>query len=216
MSVVGLACAAAVTCLLVGACGGDDAAPSAASIVQLGAPGETNRVLADDEVAALESPSFTEADVEFVHGMLAHHEQALVMTALVADRSPSADVPLFAERIDVSQRDEIDQMNRWLDARVGTSAGVDADHSAGHGMLRGMLTPEQLAALEAARGDEFDRLFLEGMIQHHEGALAMADELVAGGLGGQEAELFQLVQHILSDQAIEISRMREMLAERAG
>jgi uncharacterized protein (DUF305 family) len=205
----------AVCLSVVAACASDaDTQPAASSapVVQLGAPGETGRVLTDAEVATLDAPEYTDADVAFVHGMIAHHQQALAMTALVDDRAALDDLRLLAERMDVSQVDEIGQMERWLEARgEGLVAGeAHADHA---GSMPGMLTDAELAALRAARGAAFDRLFLESMIRHHEGAVVMVETLLTQGLGGQEPEVFQLAQHMDSDQRIEIARMKTMLAE---
>ena len=150
----------------------------------------------------------TDADVRFVREMIHHHAQALDMTDLVADRAESADIERIALRIEISQVDEIARMKRWLEKRVG-EAPEDHMHGA---LMPGMLTEEQMASLAAARGGEFDRLFLELMIQHHEGALVMVRELHAGGAGPQEPELFQLVSHIDADQRAEIARMRGMLS----
>ena len=192
----------------------DDAAPDA-SIVQLGAPGGTNRELTDKEGAALEVPSFTQADVDFVHGMIAHHQQALAMTALVSEQTEHDDIPLLAERMDVSQRDEIELMERWLDERDVQLPEGD-DHAAHIGPMPGMLTPEELDALNDAAGPEFDRLFLESMIRHHQGAVVMIETLLTGGEGGQESEIFQMAQHMEADQQVEISRMLALLAELGG
>ena len=205
--------AVALLVVPVGCSGGDndDAAPDA-SIVQLGAPGGTNRELTAEEAAALEVPSFTQADVDFVHGMIAHHQQALVMTALVSERTERDAIPLLAERMDVSQRDEIELMERWLDDRDVQLPEGD-DHAAHTGLMPGMLTPDELEALNDAQGPEFDRLFLESMIRHHQGAVVMIETLLTGGEGGQESEIFQLAQHMEGDQQVEISRMLALLAE---
>lgn len=152
----------------------------------------------------------TEADVRFVQGMIVHHAQALEMTRLVPDRTESESLRRLAGRIEVSQKDEIAIMERWLQRRGETvTAG---DH---HGSLMpGMLTGEELARLAAATADEFDRLFLELMIRHHEGALVMVADLFSSG-GGQEAEIFQLASHVDADQRAEIARMRGMLNSRS-
>jgi uncharacterized protein (DUF305 family) len=156
----------------------------------------------------IEGGGSTDADVRFVQEMIHHHAQALEMTELVADRAESAQLERLALRIEISQVDEIARMRRWLERR-----GEEAPGGHAHGALMpGMLTAEQMASLAAARGAEFDRLFLELMIQHHEGALVMVRELHAGGAGPQEPELFQLVSHIDADQRAEIARMRGMLS----
>jgi uncharacterized protein (DUF305 family) len=188
----------------------DKSSGTSAPVVQLGAPGETNRVLTDDEVGSLDIPAYTEADVAFVTQMIPHHRQALEMTALVEARSDRADLPRMAERIDVSQRDEIEQLERWLRERGEDVPTVDDAHADHAGTMPGLMTAGELAQLSSARGDEFDRLFLQYMIRHHEGAVFMVDQLLAG-FGGQESEVFQLAQHIESDQAIEIARMKRLL-----
>jgi len=201
--------------VLVACTSGDDGAEptdSAAPVVQLGAPGETSRVLTDSEVGALESPTYTDADVAFVHGMIAHHEQALAMTALVAEHTERDDLPRLAERMDTSQVDEIAQMERWLEER-GEGLPEGEGHAAHAGEMPGMLTEPELAALSAARGADFDRLFLESMIRHHEGAVVMVETLLTQGLGGQESQIFQMAQHMDSDQRVEIARMKTLLAE---
>jgi uncharacterized protein (DUF305 family) len=203
---------AALAALAVGCTGGEDRArgtEATAPVVQLGGPGETSRVLTSKEIDALDVPRHTDADVAFVHGMIAHHEQALVMTAMVGERAQRQDLPLFAERIDVSQRDEIAQLEAWLSAR-GELQGAHVEHDE---LMPGMLSAEELAQLEAASGRRFDELFLQYMIRHHEGAVAMVEELLTGGTGGQEPNVFQLAQHIELDQQVEIARMKQLLTE---
>jgi uncharacterized protein (DUF305 family) len=115
--------------------------------------------------------------------------------------------------MDIGQTDEIAQLENWLTDRGEDVPGEHAHHGAGHDeKMPGMLTAEQLADLAAARGDAFDTLFLRSMIHHHEGAVLMVEQLLAGGKGGQESQVFQLAQHMDSDQRVEIARMRSMLA----
>lgn len=160
------------------------------------------------------SPRHTEADTRFMQGMIAHHRQALVMTALVPERSDDRGIHLLAERIEVSQTDEIRLMERWLLAR-GEPLPDPAMHehaAMGHGTLMpGMLTAEEVARLEAARGPAFDRLFLESMIRHHEGALEMVGRLLATPGAGQEVDVYRFASDVDADQRIEIERMRRML-----
>jgi len=162
---------------------------------------------------------YTAADVRFMQGMIAHHAQALAMTRLIPTRTTNPAIRLLAEKIDVSQKDEIASMRRWLEDRheavpdTGTHAmadmpGMDAHHA----LMPGMLTPEQMARLAAAKGSAFDRLFLTGMIQHHEGALAMVATLHATPGSGQEPQVFGLATDIDADQRADIARMRAMLA----
>jgi uncharacterized protein (DUF305 family) len=201
-----------------------DAAQEAPRIIQPGAPGEPSRELTPEEAAAIEMPEHTDADVRFMQMMIPHHAQALEMTALVPDRTSREDIPLFAERMEISQEDEIEFMQRWLDERgeevpdlgEGHAHGDHSDHGDHGDLMPGMLTEEQMAELEAATGEEFDRLFLTYMHQHHVGALEMVEELFTSEGAGAEPEIFQFANHIDSDQRIELSRIESMLAEMAG
>jgi uncharacterized protein (DUF305 family) len=160
-------------------------------------------------------PPHTDADVRFITGMIAHHGQALEMVALVPDRATRPDVRMMAERIAVSQRDEIALMERWLRARgepVPSADSAHAHHGGAHAQMAGMLTPEEMQRLAASSGAEFDRLFLELMIRHHEGALAMVAELFGTPGGGQQSSVFQIANEVDADQQMEIDRMRAMLA----
>jgi uncharacterized protein (DUF305 family) len=183
-------------------------------ILQGGAPGEPSRELTAEEVASIELPVHTEADVDFMRAMIPHHRQALEMTALVPDRAGRDDLALFAERMSLSQDDEIAQIERWLEARG--EAVTDGEH-AHHGddVTHGMATEAELAELAAAEGEAFDRLFLTLMQRHHEGALQMVAELFAAD-GGQEPEAFAFATHVDGDQRIELSRIAQMLAELDG
>jgi uncharacterized protein (DUF305 family) len=160
---------------------------------------------------------YTAADVAFMQGMIAHHAQAIEMAALVATRSTREDMHLLAQRIDVSQRDEIATMQRWLRSRHQEAPGLDASrqhHDAdGHPMLMpGMLTPEEMAALAAATGPEFERLFLQGMIKHHQGALKMVADLFASHGAAQEPQISEFATDVDADQRAEIARMTAMLS----
>jgi uncharacterized protein (DUF305 family) len=157
----------------------------------------------------------TPADARFMQGMIPHHAQALDMTSLVPARTTRRDVLLLAERIEVAQGDEIAWMQRWLQDRgeeAPMAGGGHAHHGAGHhALMPGMLTPEQLAQLAAASGSEFDRLFLEFMIQHHEGALVMVDDLLASPGAAQLTEVYRFASDIDADQRADIARMKAML-----
>jgi uncharacterized protein (DUF305 family) len=183
----------------------DDPPDDGVRTVQPGAPGEASREIDGTDV---EAPDHTEADVAFMQQMIGHHRQALAMTALVAERSERDDLPLLAERITLSQEDEIERLTEWLTARDET---VPADHDA-HGSMPGMATPEQLAQLEGARGPAFDQLFLDLMITHHQGALTMVADLYRAG-GGLEPEADRFAREIEADQAVEINRMDEIAAD---
>lgn len=164
---------------------------------------------------------YTEADVRFLQRMVPHHAQALLMTRLVPDRSRREDIRLLAERIAVSQQDEIAQMQRWLRVRGEEVPSPDADHEhhvAGghHASMPGMLTTQELDRLRAASGPEFERLFLDFMIRHHEGALVMVEELFATPGSGQETEIYHIATEVDADQRAEIARMRRMQSASPG
>lgn len=155
----------------------------------------------------------TEADVRFVQGMIVHHAQAIVMAGLVSDRTPTRALRLLAERIDVSQRDEIASMARWLTVRREPVPAWDAPHhhhGADSGMA-GMATPAELEQLRGASGAAFDRLLLQLMIRHHEGALTMVAALFASAGAVQDPELFGFASDVDADQRAEIRRMRALL-----
>lgn len=219
-------CAAAVVLLALGAtaCGttGTSAGPESGGapgprVVQPGLPGEASEVLPEGTPIGTSYPH-TEADVRFMQGMIHHHAQALAMTALAAEQAGSADIRLLARRIEISQHDEIAFMQRWLTERDERAPAVDLEqmhHLAGEEeeYMPGMLTHAQMEQLAAASGSEFDRLFLEFMIQHHDGALIMVDELFANDGAAQEMEIEQFVSHVEADQSTEIRRMQNMLRE---
>jgi uncharacterized protein (DUF305 family) len=186
----------------------------AAPIVRPGAPGEPSRVVGAEAAAAAQAelPRFTAADVKFMQGMIGHHAQALEMTALLPSRTANPDMLLLAKRIDISQQDEIKMMQAWLKDRGQELPGPHAHHMPG-GMMPGMLTPEEMSRLAAAKGKEFDRLFLEGMIRHHDGALTMVKELFEQPGAGQESDIFAFASDVDADQRMEIVRMSALLKE---
>jgi uncharacterized protein (DUF305 family) len=158
----------------------------------------------------------TEADVRFMTAMIRHHSQAITMAEWAPARGASPAVLRLAERVVNGQRDEIATMERWLtdrDLPLPDSAGQH-HHHANHGTaMPGMLTPEQLAQLSAARGPLFDRLFLSFMIQHHRGAVTMVKELVGTPGAAQEQTVFKFASDVNVDQATEIARMERMLKD---
>jgi uncharacterized protein (DUF305 family) len=184
--------------------------PAAARVVQPGAPGQPGRTLSKEDLSSLAPPRFTNADTLFMQRMILHHGQAREMAALVKGRNASPDLPPLAARIEVSQRDEIAQMRGWLGERGQAGPASPGNHTE-HGDMPGMLTPAELARLGQARGVAFDRLFLESMIRHHQGALAMVRELYAAG-GGVESASDRFAREVEADQNIEIARMRQLLA----
>lgn len=211
---------AAALWLVVSACGGTGARNPPA--IQPGAPGQNSRVIAPD--AAPAAPATTEADVKFMQGMIHHHAQALDMTELMDGRTSDPDMRKLGLRIHVSQTDEIRMMQHWLQARgqdapdprahhqMADMPGMEGmDHAV---MMPGMLTEAEMARLTAAKGPEFDRLFLEGMIKHHGGALMMVQELFSTPGAGQQSDIFAFASDVEADQKMEIDRMTAMLKER--
>jgi CubicO group peptidase (beta-lactamase class C family) len=182
-------------------------------LVQPGAPGNPSRTVSAEEVALARGPSVTPADQRFMQGMIPHHAQALEMTALAAERAASAAVRAMALRMQISQRDEIALIEQWLRGRDGAGAAPVNGHANGHTaqMMPGMLTSEQMRSLATARGAAFDRLFLELMIHHHEGAITMVEQLFGSSGAGQVSEIFQFASEVESDQRMEIDRMQGLL-----
>jgi uncharacterized protein (DUF305 family) len=198
--------AAAASCRT--AAGGADA-----PLVQPGAPGEPSRVIAAGEAVDRSHVRYTAADVQFMQGMISHHAQALEMTALLPSRTSSEDMRLLARRIEVSQADEITMMQRWLEVRGQEVPGLHAHHVHGATLMPGMLTAEEMGRLAEATGAAFDRLFLELMIKHHDGALIMVKELFSNAGAGQESEIFAFASDVEADQRMEIDRMGALLKE---
>jgi len=186
-------------------------------VVQPGAPGQATRTLPPSTRAIL--PPRSAKDIEFMQGMIMHHAQAVEMTALIESRTENKDLRLLGARISHSQSEEIKFMKRWLETRgepvsmpMPEMQGMDMSS---HPMLMpGMLTPRQMDALRAAKGEEFDQLFLTGMIQHHNGALIMVKDLFDTAGAGQDAELFNFATDVDSGQRAEIRIMQTMLGEK--
>jgi uncharacterized protein (DUF305 family) len=151
---------------------------------------------------------YTVADVRFMQHMIGHHAQALTMVAMVPSRGASDHLLKLAQKIDISQRDEIAMMKQWLAAR--NQAVPDDAHA--HAMLMpGMLNAAELAQLGAARGRAFERLFLVFMIRHHEGALQMVEALFKDSQAGQDSEIFRFATDVDADQRDEIYVMEKLL-----
>ncbi|MGI8734129.1 MAG: DUF305 domain-containing protein [Pyrinomonadaceae bacterium] len=199
--------------------------PATPVVVQPGAPGQPSRTLPPSTRATL--PPRSPADVRFMQGMIMHHAQAVEMTALIESHTVNKDLRSLGARISSSQSDEIKFMKRWLEARgepispmMPEMHGMDMSSpamsdSGRHSMLMsGMLTAKQMEALKKAKGEEFDRLFLAGMIQHHNGALVMVKDLFDTAGAGQDAELFNFVTDVDSGQRAEIRIMQTMLRQK--
>ncbi|HKA18430.1 MAG TPA: DUF305 domain-containing protein [Blastocatellia bacterium] len=189
--------------------------PTTPAVVQPGAPGKPTRALPSTTKATL--PPVSAADVQFMQGMIMHHAQAVEMTALMDSHTENRDLRSLGARISRSQSDEIKFMKRWLAVRGQPSdmphTHMSHENMSHHamGLMPGMLTPEQMEALRKATSDEFDRLFLKGMIQHHGGALIMVKDLFDTAGAGQDAELFNFATDVDSGQRAEIRIMQGML-----
>jgi len=193
-------------------------AQSSSVVVQPGAPGMPSQTLPASARPTLPQPS--QADIEFMQGMIMHHSQAVEMTALIASHTENKDVRSLGAKISSSQSDEIRFMQRWLATRGQSTSmempGMPGMDMSGHPMalMPGMLSPQQMDALRKAKGAEFDHLFLTGMIQHHGGALVMVKDLFDTAGAGQDAELFNFVTDVDSGQRAEIRIMQNMLEEK--
>ncbi len=162
-------------------------------------------------------PAYTAADVAFISGMIGHHAQAVLMAGWAPSHDASASVQGLCERLVVAQRDEIAFMQRWLGERHEPVPPADLRGHVMPGMdqpmlMPGMLTPAQMAQLDGARGADFDRLFLIGMIQHHWGAITMVEQLLSVPGAAQDGPVFRFASDVNADQTTEIDRMTRMLA----
>ena len=197
--------------LSVGACKTASGGSSTGTrILQPGAPGQDTKTIDTAQATDLSKVGHTPADVKFMQGMIGHHAQAVEMVALIADRTATEDLKRLGLRIQVSQEDEMNMMRKWLEVRGEKIPGPHAHHEPG-GFMPGMLTSEEMAQLAAAKGKEFDRLFLQGMIKHHGGALTMVDELFKSPGAGQEGDIFAFASDVDADQRMEMERMYMML-----
>lgn len=218
------------------------AAPTAAAsppLLQPGAPGEAARTVTPEQSVAMSRTGYTAADVAFMQHMIVHHQQAVDMVALIDGRSDHERVAAIGRRISLTQDGEMARMRSWLAARGEPLQDADlqpgrthhhgahGDHGGGHDdgapadpyhtpLMHGMLSPAQMDALAAAEGEAFDRLFLEGMIVHHQGAIDMVEALLDQPGGGEETELSEFLSHVVADQSAEILRMETLLAEAGG
>jgi uncharacterized protein (DUF305 family) len=203
---------AAFAALLLSASG--IAHAQSAPIVQPGAPGQASKTLTAEQATKLAEASYTASDAAFMQHMIVHHQQAVEMAVLVKDRTNTEELVEIAGRIEASQADEIAFMKGWLGER---GEPLEDPKMAGHGahkhhMMAGMASPEQMKALEAAKGVEFDRQFLTLMIAHHEGAVEMVEKLLDEDGTAADPVLYRFVGDIDSEQTTEIERMDKLLA----
>jgi len=193
------------------AANGASSGASAGDLIQPGAPGEPTRTIDVARATNLTGAGFTAADVAFMQGMISHHAQAVEMVDLLKTRTASDDMKKLGLRIELSQIDEIGMMQHWLQARGQAVPDEHAHHVHDAKLMPGMLTPAQMERLAGAKGVAFDRLFLEGMIAHHGGALDMVHDLFEAPGAAQDSEIYAFASDVEADQKAEIDRMGAML-----
>jgi len=185
---------------------GDFAFADNAPIIQPGAPGENSKKLDPETATSIAMTSHIDADIKFLQGMIVHHQQAIVMSKLAAKRTNNKTIIDLANRIDLSQVDEINFMESWLSSRDKNAHEMNhKDHM--HMSMSGMATPAQIESLKNSNSTDFDRLFLQLMIKHHDGALDMVDELKKYPGSANDQLLNEFVSDLINDQAVEIERM---------
>jgi uncharacterized protein (DUF305 family) len=181
-------------------------------IIQPGAPGQASRVITAEEATDLAAISYSLGDIQFLRGMIPHHAQAKEMSALAEDRTNNTTVLAVAARITLSQDDEISMMQGWLRDQGLEAPAEDVHHQPGFERMEGMLSDEQMEELTASSGPEFNRLYLEYMIDHHQGALDMVEMLLEQRGSVQDPLLYEFTSDVTSDQTSEIERMDLLLA----
>ena len=187
-------------------------------IIQPGAPGNPSKVIDAKEATDIANTSYIKADVDFLQGMIVHHEQAIVMSEMADERTNNKSILDLAKRIDASQKDEINFMESWLKDRDEFKKVVDEHHHNHHDHnmhnhidMVGMATPKQLNDLSNSDSTSFDRLFLKLMINHHDGALEMVEELKKYPGNTYDPILNEFVSDLINDQGVEIERMNTLL-----
>lgn len=225
----------ALALLATSACTGEDGEQESANVIAPGAPGESSSPATSDQIAALaEEQGHNEADVTYLVLMIEHHAQALEMTDLVPERYEREGIERIADRISAAQGPEITAMESWLEENVfgparenpahqnfcglegeGTHHGGEGDVprcelEVDHADMPGMASEEELERLAAAQGEEFDRLFVELMTIHHEGAVTMAEEVLADG---KDQTVMRMANDVIAEQNADIARMEQILLE---
>ena len=180
-------------------------------ILQPGAPGNPTKELDPETAIAIADSSYTAADVEFLQGMIVHHYQAFLMSEMAPSRTNNQTILDLAGRIDASQIDEIDFMENWLRERGKSIPDPTLMGHSHHHKMMGMATPEQMNKLEASNSTDFDRLYLNLMIRHHDGAIDMVDRLNEFPGSAYDPQLYEFVTDLENDQAVEIERMNGIL-----
>lgn len=196
---------------LVSCSAGETEPPTnSAPVIVPGKPGEQASTIAPGQATQPPEPEPNDADKQFVADMIVHHQQAVYMTSLAPDRGSSRDVKELASRISDVQKPEIDMLNRWLSQHAIPTVAPNAPHGHGGsgGAMPGMASTTQLDELRNAKGEAFDRLFLQLMITHHEGALTMAEQVRKAGF---DVRVQEIADDITAEQTDEIRRMRAWL-----
>jgi uncharacterized protein (DUF305 family) len=204
MALVGWIAAASLSCRTSGL---------DAPIVQPGSPGDPTHDITAQQASDLRAVRVTVADVQFMQGMIGHHQQAIEMAELLATRTGDDAMRKLGRRIEISQADEIHMMQQWLTGHHQAVPDEHTMHMHGATLMPGMLTPDEMEHLASAKGPTFDRLFLEGMIKHHGGALTMVADLFSHAGAAQDPDVFNFVSDVDADQRAEIARMSAMLEE---
>ena len=199
---------ALIASLAVAGCAGATATTTASPVLMGGNP-----------ATAAAAPIANQGDVSFMQGMIPHHAQAVLIAGWAPSHGARDDVQRLCERIVVAQRDEITMMQNWLRSKAQEVPAADAkgmkmtmDGMTHEMLMPGMLTDDQLKELDAARGSQFDRLFLQAMIKHHLGAISMVEDLEKIDGARQDETVFRFSQDVFADQTTEIERMEKMLA----
>ena len=177
------------------------------SIVQPGAPGEDSKTLDPVEATDIASTSYVQADVDFLQGMIVHHQQAILMSELAEERTNNQTILDLADRIDISQEDEIDFMENWLESR-GENKNLSGHN---HMKMAGMASSEELKELKESKSTSFDKIFLKLMINHHDGALEMVKTLKEFPGNSYDSSLDEFISELINDQGVEIERMNGIL-----
>ena len=182
-------------------------------ILQPGAPGEPTRVIDSETAIAIANTSYTAADVDFMQGMIIHHYQAFLMSEMATSRTNNQTILDLAGRIDISQQDEISFMENWLLDMSQTVPDPSKSNQMHHHKMMGMATPEQMQQLSQSDSTDFDRMYLNLMIKHHEGAIDMVDRLNEYPGSAYDPQLYEFVSDLTNDQAVEIERMNGILID---
>ena len=182
-------------------------------ILQPGSPGEPTKVIDSETAIAIANTSYTAADVDFMQGMIIHHYQAFLMSEMATSRTNNQTILDLAGRIDISQQDEISFMENWLLDMGQTVPDPSKSNHMHHHKMMGMATPEQMQQLSQSDSTDFDRMYLNLMIKHHEGAIDMVDRLNEYPGSAYDPQLYEFVSDLTNDQGVELERMNGILID---